>query len=277
MTIQVGCQVIVFGNEKGGSGKSTTAMHVAVALMKEGVRVGTVDLDARQGTLTRFIENRCRYVEENGINLTLPHHRFIEMSKEKDIDQAHASDEAELLDVLAELSELCEVIIIDSPGSASHLSHVGHSYAHTLVTPMNDSFIDLDVLARVSSDHKKIERFSHYASMVFEERKAKAARTGEQVDWIVLKNRLSFHKNVKNRREVDGILAQLSRLIGFRIVSGIGERVIYRELFPKGLTALDLEAGVQEKMGVSHVAAAREVRSLVKSIRIAKFLQRASG
>jgi len=270
MTINNGCQIVVFGNEKGGSGKSTTAMHVAVALMKEGIRVGTVDLDARQGTLTRFIENRCRYVEETGIHLTLPHHRFVEASSEKHTDEAMADDERRLFSVLNELSNMCDVIVIDSPGNASHLSHVGHSYAQTLVTPMNDSFIDLDVLARVSSDHKKVEHFSHYASMVFEERKKKAARSGQQVDWIVLKNRLSFHKNVRNRREVDGILAQLSRLIGFRVVSGIGERVIYRELFPKGLTALDLEAGDHERMSLSHVAAAREVRNLVKAIGIGK-------
>lgn len=267
MTVRAGCQIIVFGNEKGGSGKSTTAMHVAVALMKEGIRVGTVDLDARQGTLTRFIENRCRFVEETGVELTLPQHRFIEASTEQDRRAAQAEDEERLIEVLSELSDLCDVIIIDSPGSASHLSHVGHSFAHTLVTPMNDSFIDLDVLARVSSDHKKVEHFSHYASMVFEERKKKAARTGEQVDWIVLKNRLSFHKKVRNRREVDGILKQLSRLIGFRVVPGVGERVIYRELFPKGLTALDLEADEQERMSLSHVAAAREVRSLVKAIK----------
>jgi len=270
MTIRKGCQIVVFGNEKGGSGKSTTAMHVAVSLMKEGLQVGTVDLDARQGTFTRFIENRCRYVEETGIELTLPHHRFIETSAEMNKEDAMEEEEAQLVEVLSELSEMCDVIIIDSPGSASHLSHVGHSYAHTLVTPMNDSFIDLDVLARVSSDHKKVEHFSHYASMVFEERKRKAARSGEQVDWIVLKNRLSFHKNVRNRREVDGILLQLSKLVGFRIVSGVGERVIYRELFPRGLTALDLEAGDHEKMNMSHVAAAREVRNLVRSIRIAK-------
>ena len=40
--------VVVLGNEKGGSGKSTTAFHIAVALLKAGQRVATIDLDCRQ-------------------------------------------------------------------------------------------------------------------------------------------------------------------------------------------------------------------------------------
>ena len=51
--------VIVVGNEKGGSGKTTLAMHVAIALLKAGQSVGIVDLDSNQHGLTRYVEKGC--------------------------------------------------------------------------------------------------------------------------------------------------------------------------------------------------------------------------
>src|SRR3546814_6757451 len=56
--------VIVVGSEKGGTGKSTTAIHLTVGLMKLGFRVGTIDLDARQGTFTAFWRNRAAQSEQ---------------------------------------------------------------------------------------------------------------------------------------------------------------------------------------------------------------------
>src|SRR5207245_10765021 len=61
--------VLVIGNEKGGSGKSTTAMHIVVSLLGDGGRVATIDLDARQGTLPRYVDNRIAYAKRKGIDL----------------------------------------------------------------------------------------------------------------------------------------------------------------------------------------------------------------
>src|SRR3954447_22314176 len=49
---------IVFANEKGGTGKSTTAVHTAIALAASGHKVAALDLDSRQRTMTRYFENR---------------------------------------------------------------------------------------------------------------------------------------------------------------------------------------------------------------------------
>ena len=63
-------RVIVVGNEKGGSGKSTVAMHVAVALVKaRPERVATIDLDIRQRSLTHYVENRRAWGERIGREL----------------------------------------------------------------------------------------------------------------------------------------------------------------------------------------------------------------
>src|SRR6516162_11714774 len=69
--------VIVIGNEKGGSGKTTLAMHLAVALLKEGQRVGTIDLDSNQRGLTRYIENRRIWANHRRIELELPLHHLV--------------------------------------------------------------------------------------------------------------------------------------------------------------------------------------------------------
>src|ERR1700749_4640486 len=66
--------VIVLGNEKGGSGKSTTAMHVAVALLKAGQRVATIDLDSRQKSFTHYVENRKAWAERTKLALEVPRH-----------------------------------------------------------------------------------------------------------------------------------------------------------------------------------------------------------
>jgi chromosome partitioning protein len=66
--------VVVLGNEKGGSGKSTIAMHVAVALLAVGQRVATVDLDSRQKSFTHYIEHRRAWARRAGIDLKVPVH-----------------------------------------------------------------------------------------------------------------------------------------------------------------------------------------------------------
>ncbi len=258
--------VIVVGNEKGGTGKSTVAMHLVVSLLSLGASVGSIDLDARQATLTRYMENRRRHAGR-GSPLALPDHAAVPPTENA------AADEARFLDVLEWQRSRHDVVVIDTPGSNHPLSRLGHSFADTLVTPLNDSFIDLDVLATVDPDSMKISRPSHYSEMVWETKKLRALR-GERtvVEWVVLRNRLST-LDARNKREMERLLGDLSKRIGFRLVGGLCERVIYRELFLEGLTLLDLGEGSGVEMSLSHVAARQELRRLVDNLGLAAIMK----
>ncbi len=257
--------IIVIGNEKGGTGKSTVAMHLIVSLLTLGASVGSIDLDARQATLTRYVENRRRRLAA-GFALSMPDHQEVPPTADS------AADEARFLEALRRQRAAHDVVVIDTPGSDHPLSRLGHSYADTLVTPLNDSFIDLDVLAKVDPDSMKISRPSHYSEMVWETKKLRALR-GEKavVDWFVLRNRLST-LDARNKRVMERLLGELAKRIGFRLVGGLNERVIYRELFLEGLTLFDLGEGSGVEMSLSHVAARQELRRLVDSLGLARLI-----
>lgn len=253
--------VIVVGNEKGGTGKSTVSMHLIVSLLNRGLSVGSIDLDARQATLTRYVQNRQNRKDAAHLGLKVPDHVALPPTADRE------ADECRLLETFTQLSGRHHVLVIDTPGSDHYLSRLGHSFAHTLITPLNDSLIDLDVLARVEPETLKITRPSHYAEMVWDTKKTRAIR-GEKavVDWIVLRNRLA-HLDARNKQTMEKLLADLAKRIGFRIAPGLGERVIYRSLFLEGLTLLDLRHRLTGfDMNLSNVAARQELRALVDSI-----------
>ena len=253
--------IIVVGNEKGGTGKSTVSMHLTVGLLHRGLSVATIDLDARQATLSRYIENRRNNPKAVAAGLAVPEHVAIRASEDR------AGDEGRLREAIARLRAAHDVVLIDTPGSDNYLSRVGHSYADTLVTPLNDSLIDLDVLAAVDPATMRILRPSHYSEMVWETKKQRALR-GEQgtVDWVVMRNRLSS-LDARNKRDMHDLLETLSRRIGFRTVAGLGERVVYRALFLDGLTLLDLRDGdLGHGLSLSHVAARQELRALLHAL-----------
>ena len=255
--------VIVLGNEKGGSGKSTTAMHVIVALLNDGWSVGSLDLDARQGTLSRYFENRQATSKE--MELPMPLHRRLQRSHDDSVAAQRADENERFAATMAEFADV-DFVVIDTPGSDSHLSRLGHARADTLVTPMNDSFLDLDLLARFDPDGKKILGPSIYAEMVWEQKKARALSDGGSIDWIVMRNRLS-HLDARNKRRIGKLLEDLSKRIGFRLAPGLSERVIFRELFARGLTLFDLRRkGAGVPLTMSHLAARQEVRGLLESI-----------
>lgn len=260
--------VIVLGNEKGGSGKTTTAMHVIAHLLREGFRVGSIDLDGRQRSLTRYVENRKAWADAAGVNLVMPEHAVIVKSSAATVADADAAEEAELEATMARLAAANDFLVIDCPGSDSNLSRLGHARADTLITPMNDSFVDFDLLGRVDPQTYRIKGPSVYSEMVWESRKRRAVRDGGEIDWVVVRNRLS-HLDAKNKRRVEAVLEALAARIGFRIGPGFGERVIFREMFPSGLTLLDLrDEGVDTQMSMSHVAARAEVRALVDALEL---------
>lgn len=266
MTAPDPVRIIVLGNEKGGTGKSTTAVHLAVALLRDGHRVGTLDLDARQGTFTRFWENRRAFNTRKDLTLPASMHRAVHRSALTD-GAAAVREEGETLQ--AALDALCaatDFVIIDTPGSDNNLSRMGHARADMLVTPVNDSFIDLDLLGDIDPETLRVRRPSTYAEMVWEQRKQRAIRDGGSIDWVVIRNRLSA-LDARNKREVADVLVALSQRFGFRSMPGFGERVIFRELFLKGLTLLDLrEAEIEGGLTMSHIAARQEVRTLVEAV-----------
>jgi len=257
--------VIVVGNEKGGTGKSTVSMHLIVSLLERGLSVGSIDLDARQATLTRYLKNREARPDRAQLGLAMPDHIAVPPTPDP------KADEARLLETFNQFANTHDVIVIDTPGSDHALSRMGHSFADTLVTPLNDSLVDLDVLGLVDPATMKIVRPSHYAEMVWETKKTRAMR-GERamVDWIVLRNRLS-NLDARNKREMEKLLADLARRVGFRVIPGLGERVIYRSMFLDGLTLLDLRRKIEGfDLSMSHVAARQELRTLVEAIALPK-------
>lgn len=255
--------VIVVGNEKGGTGKSTVSMHLIVSFLRMGLAVGSIDVDARQGSLSRYIENRQRYaVAHPDTNIPLPVHKAVFRSDRATVEEIEQDERNRLVSTLGSLSDK-DVILIDTPGTDSYLSRLAHSYADTLITPLNDSLIDLDMLVRIEGEQI---RPSIYAEMVWEQKKTKAMRDGGSIDWIILRNRLS-NLNARNKEEVERVVNQLAKRMGVRVASGFGERVIFKELFPQGLTLLDLP-DVQHAMSLSHVAARQELRNLVNAIKV---------
>jgi chromosome partitioning protein len=263
--------IIVLGNEKGGTGKSTLSMHLIVHILRLGFKVGSIDIDARQGTLSRYIENRHKYIEKNHKKLPNSIHHAILRSSLPTVVDAQTEEKEKFLSCLNDLKDK-NFIIIDTPGNDTFLSQLSHSYADTLITPLNDSFIDLDMLARINSETREISGPSTYAEMVWEQKKHKLLRERSQFDWIVLRNRLSSIY-AKNKEEMQFLLNKLAQRIGFRLASGFGERVIFRELFLHGLTLLDLQ-DVGLEMTLSHVAARQELRSLLEMINLAPLIER---
>jgi len=258
--------VIVLGNTKGGTGKSTTAMHIAAGLLYRGFAVGTLDLDAEQGTLSRYVENRAGFASRRGTALPLPLHLTVA--------PGGTDEEKRFTAALAELRACCRFVVIDTPAGESTLSRLGHSFADTLLTPLNDSFVDLDVLGLVDAETLKVRRPSRYSAMVWEIRKERARRDRGSIDWVVMRNRLA-HLDARNKRAIADVLLALAPRFGFRLAPGLSERVIFRELFLLGLTLLDLrEEATGVKLSLSHIAARRELSEMLDTIGLAKLSAR---
>ena len=259
-------QIIVIGNEKGGSGKSTTAIHLAVGLMHAGLTVATIDLDGRQGTLTRFWASRRAHGEKNRGPLLHPTHVTFPPSDSAS-PETDANDLRDLEDMFARLSTNHDTIVVDTPGSDTALSRAAHVHADTLVTPLNDSFVDLDVIGIVDPATMSVSRPSHYAEMVWNQRKRRASRGLPATDWIVMRNRLS-NLDARAKRDMARLLDDLAQRFRFRIIDGFGERTIYRELFLHGLTILDApRPGDAGQLSLSHLAARQEIRTLIETVR----------
>jgi chromosome partitioning protein len=247
---------IVFANEKGGTGKSTTAVHVAVALSYLGARVAVLDLDPRQRTTHRYIENRLVTLEKRKLTLPTP---FCEVFR--------GGTTGELIATLRRLEAAYDYLVIDNPGRDDPFARLAVEHADTLVTPMNDSFVDFDLIGQVDAETFKVRKLSFFAELIWEARLKRSRMTIEQrrpeMDWIVVRNRTG-HVEARNMARLQKALGEMSKRVGFRVAHGLSERVIYSELFPSGLTLLD--KGHLGELGTSHLVARQELRSLVKAL-----------
>ncbi|WP_163847376.1 division plane positioning ATPase MipZ [Pseudooceanicola aestuarii] len=258
--------IIVVGNEKGGAGKSTVSMHVATALVRMGHRLSALDLDLRQKSLGRYVANRRAFMERQGVDLPSPEYRELPEVSADQLKPGENMYDHRLSAVIAELEPQSDFILIDCPGSHTRLSQVAHSLADTLITPLNDSFVDFDLLATTDSDGKILGP-SVYSEMVWNARQLRAQAGLKPIDWVVMRNRLGA-QNMVNKKKMEAAVQNLAKRIGFRAAPGFNERVIFRELFPRGLTLLDLrDIGVMQ-LNISNIAARQELRDLLKSLNL---------
>ena len=263
-------QVIVVGNEKGGAGKSTVAIHLATALLHAGKRVAHVDLDLRQQSMARFVSNRATWAAANHVRVPMPEPSPLDGEGVRLAAEGPEAAVVAFEAAFGEARERADVVVIDTPGSDTPVSRAAHARADLLVTPLNDSFVDFDMLGHVDPVTLQLTSPSLYAESVWEARKAKMMSERRAMDWLVLRNRLATAE-ARNRKRLDERIEALSKKVGFRIGPGLRDRVIYRELFPFGLTIADLSAEVRPvAVSLAHVAARQELRAMMSAAGLAE-------
>ena len=261
--------VIALGSPKGGTGKSTTAMLLTVALLKLGHKVGSVDLDGQQATMSRYLANRGALIGEIGEALEMPRHYRVRSSLRTSRDLGEQEENRRLQEALHGLAD-CTYIVVDTPGNDCHVARLGCIGADTVITPLNDSLLDIDVLARIDPRKRVVLGPSEYSRMIWQENDRRVACGHRPIDWVVIRNRLGYVES-RNTQEVSRLLLRLAQRLGFRLAEGLSERVVFRELFLNGLTLLDLPSEeVHERYGRGWEHARREVDNLLRAIGVPK-------
>lgn len=268
-----GAHIIVIGNEKGGSGKTTVAMHLAVGLLRMGFKVGCLDLDHRQQSLARYFANRQAWVGRTRVPLPMPDFGVV-MPSTAEVKAQAIAEERGAFD--AKLGDMAgnDFIIVDCPGSDVPLARHAHTYADTLVTPINDSLLDLDLLGQLDPVSWELDRAGVYSKLVWDLRQERRRTHKSGIDWLVTRSRLSAIAD-RNKRKMAEVLPKMQKVLGFRLAEGFGERVIYRYLFLWGLTVLDLrQSGIDLEQTKSHQAARQEVTSLLANLWLPRVTER---
>ncbi len=267
--VRKSAHAVVVGNEKGGSGKSTIAFHVAVALVKAGQQVVTIDLDSRQKTLTAFVENRRAWAKRCGFELEIPDHFCISQVDGVRVDVNEKAECSALISTVAAVEHSSDFLVIDTPGSDSYLMRLAHAMADTVITPLNDSFVDFASLAVVDPVTYELAEPGCYAKMVRDARQERRRLGHNDTNWIVVCNRLSNLRS-RSREKLAKRINELSLQLGFRCVDGLRERIVYRDFFPRGLTALDeiSQTTFGKRANRSHQNARQEVESLIAALKL---------
>ena len=267
--VRQAAHVIVVGNEKGGSGKSTTAFHLAIYLLYQGYKVASIDVDSRQQTLTHYVRNRRDWARQRGLSLPHTTHFHLPLARGDSLKENNRVEFDLFRQAIAEVEQSTEFIVIDTPGFDTNLTRLAHSLADTLITPVNDSLIDLNVMAHVDPVTGEPRELSHYARLVQRARSERLAIDGRTIDWVLVRNRISMLSS-RNMRQVQTMLDRIAMRLGCRVSDGIAERVIFRSLFPTGMTVFDplddeLLGGVPS---MSHTSARQEYRALVTALNL---------
>jgi chromosome partitioning protein len=224
--------IVVVGSIKGGTGKSTIALHLATLAMQENYDVYTYDMDFPQFSFERFFRNR----KNSNLPVWKRHLSF------KDFTQIPDMNEEGLH-------------IIDTPGRYDQDLINIHKRADVIITPVNDSFIDIDTLMEV--DRERWGKLGSYYELIFENKKNKPDSL-----WLVVRSRSST-LNSLHKKDMESRLEDLSRKLDFKLLQGLKERTIFRELFAKGQTVFDLK----NKLAISQLAAKMEIKLLFKEIK----------
>lgn len=251
--------VIVVGNEKGGSGKTTTCMHLIATMLYLQKKVGSIDLDHRQLSLTAYINNRKANYPQHPV----PQHLAIRQCNVDSLQILKKLQEEEIVCAIETLCQSNEFIIIDTAAGNHPASQIVGAYADIIITPMNDSFVDMQLIMEGNGE---VFRPGVYSNLVWQQKIVRAAKTQKGLDWVIIKNRTS-HMVSHNTQKINKILQEVSQKLGFRIVPGLSERTIYRELFLQGLTLLDIEH-LGMKLTPSHILARQELRSMLQELQI---------
>ena len=255
-------QIIVIGNEKGGSGKTTLSIHLIISLLKQGFSVGSIDLDSRQQSLTRYIENRKHTASHRNYDLLIPEHYVIAHSG----GEQQSNNEEVFLNILEKTANK-DFVVIDTPGSDVIISRFAHSHASTVVTPINDSFVDIDLIGQIDGETLDSIKPGIYSAMLWEQKMKRATLKQKEINWVVVRNRLSSLDAI-NKRNIGSALSKLSKRFGFTVAPGFGDRVIFKELFLHGLTLHDAQVASEIRMSTSVIAARQELRDFIKALNI---------
>jgi chromosome partitioning protein len=251
--------VIVLGSHKDGVGKSTIAMHVAVALLNFGQRVATIDLDAQRQTLTQYIAHRRA---AGSSELRRPTH-LVSTGGSRMLVEEEGIEFFSVVDAVASIGATHDVIVVDTPASDSDLIRFVHSLADTLITPL-DHRLDGD---SAGAHDAQVTGTQRYAELVRGARQRRNRADSKSIDWVVVRNRLSAAE-ARDAGASSKDLNELAGRLGFRCVGGLAERAVYGELFARGLTVLDRldQATLGAPPNLAHVTAQREVTSLITGL-----------
>ncbi|MCF8505400.1 MAG: division plane positioning ATPase MipZ [Caulobacter sp.] len=260
-------RIIVVANEKGGAGKSTVAALLSTAMLYQGVRVAVMDVDLRQQTLSNFLANRRRWLPAAKVSAPVP----LEFKLADDPADLAEADPARVVALFHKALVLAtgsaDIVVIDTPGGDTPLSRAAHLQADIVVTPMNDSFVDFDMLGKIDPITLKLVRPSLYARVVHDARRTRAGY-GRKLDWVVLRNRMALTDG-RNRQRVTVNLEQLADQVGFRLGPPLRERIAYREMFPFGLTLADLSANLRPaEISTPRKAAREELNALLVALNL---------
>ncbi|PTD24802.1 hypothetical protein CV103_07085 [Sphingomonas fennica] len=247
-------RVIVLANEKGGVGKSTIAFHLCVALADAGVSVAAVDLDRRQQTLSRALLNREATARRLGVGLPLPKQQVLQVQSGSMLCQE-----------INRVAWNADVVVVDAAGYDSPIARRAIAIADTVVTPVNSSFIDLDLLGRFHPVSLDVVETGCFATALNEIRDARSRNGLPGIDWVVVQNRTRKGAS-QNQERIETALEKLALQAGFRLGSGLAERMAYRELLHLGLTHLDIRR--IPDFARARVEANREILALVADLAV---------